>query len=274
MTSPRIDWQRALEEAAAIVRSYDTNVTLRQLHYRLVAAGTIPNTASAYKTLSARTAEARRAGAFPALTDLTRHIDRPLSWTGPHDALADTLNLYRRDRTEGQPFALYIGVEKHGLVAQLSSWFSDLGIPILALGGYSSQSFVDQVRQDIRRTDGCPVLLYAGDFDPSGEDIDRDFVERVGAFQHVERIALTPEQIDEYDLPPAIGKATDSRASQFVARHGRLVQVELDALPPDTLRGLYQQAIDLRWDLSTFEQVVAAEEVERVQLEELIEALP
>jgi hypothetical protein len=56
----RIQWGQVLVHAAEIVRSYDTGVTLRQLFYRLVADGTLPNRQQAYKTLSARTTEARR----------------------------------------------------------------------------------------------------------------------------------------------------------------------------------------------------------------------
>ena len=150
---------------------------------------------------------------------------------------------YRRDRTEGQPRRVYIGVEKAGLVALLESWFSDRGIPILALGGYSSQSFVDEVIADMD-TSRSAVLLYAGDHDPSGHDIPRDFVERAGCFDEVERVALSPEQVDQYQLPPAMGKATDSRADGFVQRFGELVQVELDALPPDVLHALFESALE------------------------------
>ena len=58
---PRPAWPELLERAAAIVESYDTLVTLRQLFYRLVAALLLPNTTNAYKSLSRYTAEARRA---------------------------------------------------------------------------------------------------------------------------------------------------------------------------------------------------------------------
>jgi hypothetical protein len=40
-----------------------------------------------------------------------------------------------------------------------------------------------------------------------------------------------------------VGKATDSRAAAFKARHGRLVQVELEALAPDDLRQLFEDAL-------------------------------
>jgi hypothetical protein len=56
----RLDWKVITQHAADIVRGYSTGVTLRQLFYRLVSDGTLPNTDVSYKTLSARTAAARR----------------------------------------------------------------------------------------------------------------------------------------------------------------------------------------------------------------------
>jgi hypothetical protein len=53
-----------------------------------------------------------------------------------------------------------------------------------------------------------------------------------------------------------------------VARHGQLVQVELDALPPDVLRGLYQDAINAFWDRAKYEVVLEREERERQALSE------
>ena len=100
----------------------------------------------------------------------------------------------------------------------------------------------------------------------SGEDIERDFRSRTGCFSRTLRVALNAEQVEEYNLPPQVGKATDSRAASFVARHGRLVQVELDALPPDILRGLYADAIGQFWDMSAYEAVLEREREERKEL--------
>ena len=116
------------------------------------------------------------------------------------------------------------------------------------------------------------MLIYAGDFDPSGEDIDRDFAERTGYCFEVVRVALNAEQIEHYNLPPQPGKPSDSRAGRFIARHGQLVQVELDALPPDVLRGLYQDAIDDYWDKSTYDEVLVRERREREALQDFVES--
>jgi hypothetical protein len=110
------------------------------------------------------------------------------------------------------------------------------------------------------------VLLYAGDFDPSGEDIERDFLVRAACFAETMRVALDWNQVEEFDLPPQEGKASDSRAPAFAARHGRLVQVELDALPSDVLRGMYERALAPYWDKSTFEAVTRREDQERRSL--------
>lgn len=263
-----IAWSEVLEVGRRIVDEAEVGMTLRQLHYRLVSTPTLgyPNTQAAYKGLSSRSAKARREGTFPALIDRTRRVERPPSWDGPGAALGALTRQYRRDRTAGQTVALYLGVEKAGILTQLSAWFAGLGVGIFATGGYTSQTFADELPAEVR-ADGRPaVLVYAGDFDPSGEDISRDFVERTGCWSHVDRVALTAAQVDEYDLPPEPGKAGDSRAAAFVARHGRLMQVEVDALPVDVLRQLYADAIARWWDDEVHQEVLELEQADRSTL--------
>jgi hypothetical protein len=202
------------------------------------------------------------------LIDRTRRIHRYQSFDSPEDAVDWLRQIYRRDRTEGQDVSIYLGVEKAGIVEQLESWFGALGIPILAFGGYSSQSYVDDIKEDVAAQDRPAVLIYAGDFDPSGEDIDRDFLERTGCFDNVVRVALTADQVEQYELPEQMGKRSDTRARKFVERHGRLVQVELDALPPDLLRDLYANAIADYWDESAFKAAVAREREDAAALSE------
>lgn len=99
----RLAWEPILQHAAGIVASFDTAVTVRQLFYRLVADGTLPNTQNYYRRLSAYTAEARRAGTFPELLDRVSRIERRVSFDGPQTARLWLRDMYRRDRTEGSP---------------------------------------------------------------------------------------------------------------------------------------------------------------------------
>ncbi|HZJ02260.1 MAG TPA: hypothetical protein VFE20_01045 [Thermoleophilia bacterium] len=156
------------------------------------------------------------------------------------------------------------------MVEQLTQWFGPLGLPVLALGGYASQTYVQDVRAAVLRQRRPAILLYGGDFNPSGEDIQRDFLERADCFAGVERVALTAEQVEQYQPPPQPGKASDSRAAQFTERHGRLVQVELDALDATDLRRLYQEAVDRYWDVSAYQTVLEEEARERAALEAVV----
>lgn len=132
----------------------------------------------------------------------------------------------------------------------------------MALGGYSSQTFVDEVANDVAKQKRKSVLLYAGDFDPSGMDIDRDFTDRTEIFDEVVRVALNADIVRDYDLVPMPGKSTDSRSARFMIEHGELVQVELDALPPEDLKRLYQEAIDEYFDKTAYNKSIKREEKE------------
>jgi len=71
----------------------------------------------------------------------------------------------------------------------------------------------------------------------------------------------------QYGLPPQPGKTTDSRAAGFIARHGHLVQVELDALAPDVLRTLFAETLAEFWDTASYQAVLSREAKERRSLQ-------
>jgi hypothetical protein len=78
----------------------------------------------------------------------------------------------------------------------------------------------------------------------------------------VVRVALNSQQVIDFNLPQAVGKASDSRAAGFMARHGELVQVELDALPPDVLRDLFETALVEFWDESAYQRSLDREKAD------------
>ena len=302
-----LDWLNTiLPVARDIVESYDTAVTLRQLFYRLVSLphghpGRIPNTASAYSVLSRTTAEGRRDGTFPDLIDQGAEIIQPAAWESPREGIASLRDQYRRDRTHGQPYQLWLGTEKLGMVNQMRLWFGDLGVPIVALGGHASQSYVDMIAHRVAR-DGRPaVLLYAGDHDPSGWRILSSFVDRTGFWVNPElpgwnpedmpadrghtasgevipnfdlyrkyRVALHPEQCEAYGLARNAAKEKDPNLAAFLANFahtltadevddGTGVQVEMDAVDPNTLRQLYTDAVERFWRDDAYQAALADE---------------
>jgi hypothetical protein len=83
---------------------------------------------------------------------------------------------------------------------------------------------------------------------------------------YFERIAVTPEQIAEWDLPMRPTKASDTRAKAF----GSSLSVELDAIEPNQLRQLVQEAIEIHLPPEQFEVLKAAEESEREIISRLV----
>ncbi|WNZ06419.1 hypothetical protein [Streptomyces sp. 11x1] len=86
----------------------------------------------------------------------------------------------------------------------LTGWLAEYGVPVLVVRGFGSQSDVDVVRERTSR-DREAHLAYVGDFDCSGSDIERDWVERTGCWSRVTRVLLTYDQVLEHELPPTPG---------------------------------------------------------------------
>ena len=85
-------------------------------------------------------------------------------------------------------------------------------------------------------------------------------------YESLERVALTWEQIDHHALPVLAGKRTDSRAAGFARRHGRLAQVEIEALDPNDLRAYFEAAIAEWFDMTMWEDVMEQERSDREYL--------
>jgi hypothetical protein len=287
-------WDEILRRAAEIVESYDIRVTLRQLFYRLVSEEVLKNRKGDYDTLSTKTAEARRRDEFPALVEHGRSIRQLPHWSSPQSALDGLARSLTVDRTLSQDYTLVLGVEKNALSDLLSSWFGKLGVPIMPLGGYGSQTLEEDIRElaeEYREIAGefdrPAVLIYAGDFDASGMNIGEKFIEYTeDVWDHTTRIGLSEEQIYELQLPVLPGKVKDPRAPKFVERYPEIharagfglgknregrdaqipVQVELDAVEPTTLHSWYKDAIDEWWDEDAYQAMLELEEKGRAQL--------
>jgi hypothetical protein len=275
MTQKQVRWPPIIARAKEIVESFDTPITLRRLFYLLVSEGVIENKAKVYSYLSEVTTKARRSGDFPELIDLTFALHKAPSWSSPASLLSSAASQYRRDRTAGQKYQIYVGVEKNGLLPTLQAWFDDYGIEVFAVGGYESVSAESVVKRAKRLDERPSVLLYGGDLDPSGVDIYRNFKRYTGPWTHSERVAITWEQTEENAIPRSPFAKNDSRNAKFLNEYGALFQVEidaLDALAPGKMEEFYKTALMKYWDTSEFEAVKAREDAEREMLIEFVES--
>jgi hypothetical protein len=272
-------YEDVVAAALEVFEQYDTALTLRQLYYRLVSRHLFENTINNYKRLSRIMVRAREERAVPVncLEDRSRRV-LGRGDTGYKSAtdflkkrvasLKESYKDFRMPMWVDQPFNLLISLEKDALSRLVSDEANKYYIRTFPTRGYPSFTYVSRMASYIRnRLKGKPtVVLYFGDFDPSGVDIERDLGERLqkygaGEFK-VRRVALTKEQIMQYSLPPMPVKKSDARAPSFVSNFGEET-VELDALEPNVLKLLVHRSVADHIDLMAWKR--KEDEIERLQ---------
>jgi len=270
----------------AIVNEYmeqGYKLTLRQLYYQFVARGLVPNTERSYKNLGSIVSKARLAGMldWDAIEDRGRQPNTPSEWDSVADLVEAALSQFRLPRWGGQPNYAELWVEKEALAGVLEPIAERYHATLMVNKGYSSSSAMYESAKRLRkrgRRARRVFVFYLGDLDPSGEDMVRDIEERLELFTcgvldlEVRKVALTIEQVQEYDPPPNPTKLTDSRAGGFVERYGHECW-EVDALEPAVLHEVIEAAFDEVVDRKAMDMVIEREESDKMHLRRLVDEM-
>jgi hypothetical protein len=223
-------------------------ITGRGVGYKLFTQKLIPSMGCAdmqrvYRLLK----EEREYGtiAWEAIVDETRGIEIAASWANPEEFAEEMTAGYRRSFWNEQPKRCQVWSEKGTVRGLLKPVLNRYGVGFNAVHGFTSATEAWNVSRD---NDGRElVVLYVGDFDPSGlcmseVDLPKRFKEYGGNHITLKRIALTGEHV--LDLPsfPASDKAKDTRFKWFTGRYGDSCW-ELDALDPNVLRERVEKEI-------------------------------
>src|SRR5262249_15143231 len=159
-----------------------------------------------------------------------------------------------------------VWLEKDALAGVIYPVASLYDVPLMVARGYASLSFLHSSAEQLADID-IPIYIYhLGDFDPSGvnagEKIEPTLrVMAPDADSIFNGIALTPEQIGQWNLPTRPTKAADTRAKTLGE-----VSVDLDAIAPDNLRDLVETFINAHLPQEQLRILKIAEESEREQL--------
>lgn len=254
-----------------IVDEYD-RMTVRQIYYQAVSRGVIDKTEVEYKSTICRLlADMRRDGTIPydKIADNTRWMRKPRTYSGLHDMLENTHRTYRRALWDEQDAYVEIWLEKEALAGVLVEITSKWDVPLMVTRGYPSISYVHSAAETIEAQGKPAYLFYFGDHDPSGVDIDRclekQLRELTDAEIHIERVAVTRQQIAEFELPTRPTKKSDSRSKNFVGE-----SVEVDAIDPETLCDICDSCIRRHIDLDSYYRMRQVEDAERDTLATMI----
>jgi hypothetical protein len=210
---------------------------------------------------------ARQEGLIPWswIEDRLRRPRHVSMWSSLGDFADTAASSFRLDVWEHQPRNVEVWLEKDALSGIFEDVLDRYGVTLNVGRGYDGW---DSIHNAAERLGDDDVILYFGDFDPSGEDMVRSLRERLSFFNcnpKVLKCALTADDIERYELPPDFAKTTDSRRDAFVAQHGD-VSVELDALPSEVLRERLVREVETRMDLEALAEVRQVEKTQRARL--------
>ncbi len=144
-------------------------MTVRHLFYRLVSAGVVEKTEAEYDSTVARLAvELRRTGDIPfgKIIDGSRLYTVPTTYDGGRDALHDTAALYRRSYWRTADRNLEVWCEKDAIRALIEDVTWELAVPLMVTRGFSSESIVQSLAEDTKRSGKPRVILSLNDYDP------------------------------------------------------------------------------------------------------------
>lgn len=263
---------------AAIMRVFDdvgVPMTVRQMFYRLVSVGAVDKDEDAYRKVARQLLNMRRRDIFPYpfISDNTRWMRRPRTYGSVDEMLKAASASYRRALWADQEYYVEVWLEKDALAGVLNEITSEYDVALMVTRGFPSETFQYEaavnMKEQIANGKRC-AIYYFGDYDPSGVEIDRGVEKRLRKFGVdglFERVAVTPANIADMNLPTRPTKKTDSRSQKFGD-----VSVELDAIHPNDLRQMVRNAIESVLDTNKLEAIRQTEELERESLTKAVEA--
>ncbi len=240
---------------------------------------------------------AREEGALPWewLVDESRQEQRVSTWDDPTDYALTIQHSYRKNKWDVQPVHVAVWSEKSTIEGTLKPILKQYEVPYQPVHGWCSTTTAWDAAQASLDRSKRTVILYVGDFDPSGMGMSElDLPARLARYMtddpsdksikvneiakilrdtqvEIRRIALTRQ--DTIDLGPGPSfpasdkqgnenKKGDSRYPWFVQNHGDWCW-ELDALPPPVLRSRVEDAIRAEIDFELWNRYTEVERVER-----------
>lgn len=250
-------------------------MTVRQVYYQATVLNVVEKTEAGYNKVQNDLVQMRRNGSLPYawLADNTRWQRKPDTFDSVEQALQDTARFYRKSLWNDADCYVEIWLEKDALAGVVYPVTDMYDVPLMVARGYASLSFLHGAAEYIGSLDVPTYIYHFGDFDPSGvnagEKIEQTLRELAPEAEiHFERVAVTPAQIEKWNLPTRPTKASDSRSRGFGD-----ISVELDAIPPEDLRELVQIVIEQHLPKRQFEILKAAEASERDIIKRLVGGL-
>jgi hypothetical protein len=279
-----------IEASIEILREIQP-ATVRAVCYRLFSMGLISSMVkSETNRVGRQLTDAREAGTIPWawIVDETRSVESVSTWADPAQFADTVTRAYRRDKWAAQPARVEVWSEKGTVRGTLGPVLDEYEVPFRVMHGFASATTVQDIAAASLATEQPLVVLYVGDWDPSGLHMsEEDLPARLHRYREnaceqrsiawwndtrfeqttitIDRIALTAEDVQTRALPsfPLDTKRGDPRHGWYRTGGYGTECWELDALSPVVLRERVEAAILARVERASWDRYVQAERVER-----------
>jgi len=230
--------------------------------------------------------ELREEGIIPWewIVDDSRHMEGGGGYTDLKAYARAVEYAYRRDFWAHQRRRVIVISEKATVAGIVRPVVDEYGVPFFAAHGFNSATKMHELAEEIADDQRHTVLLYVGDYDPSGMYMSEcDLRYRLAGYgagcdedddYTLKRVALTHADVQRGDLPSFDGetKKSDPRYKWFTSRYGQDAW-ELDAMDPNTLRERVKNEIEEFINKEDWEQHKRIEELQRETTRKIAQAM-
>ena len=257
-------------------------LTVRRVHYLLLndpplrhdkkSDSVYMNDKASYKALTNLLIRARLRKDVPmsSIEDTTRPIQDGGGFSTFEEFVAEETERfligYTRNLMQGQKNHIEIMLEKNALRTVIETVAREYCIPCTTGRGFSSLSPRYDLALRFRQSGKARlVLLMLTDFDPDGDEIAASFARSLRddfkiQYIHAVKVALTAEDVQNYDLPSDMdAKVSSPNYQKFLEKYGSTKVVELDAAPVKLLQSKLREAIESVIDVTEFNAQVEQE---------------
>lgn len=256
-----------IDSINTVLSEIESRMTIRQIFYQLATRNIVPLTKGGYTKVSRIATEGRRRGliSWDRIEDRVRRPHSVPAWDNLTEFKSDMIASYKKNIWTNQPKYFEVWLEKNALYGLIYPICAKYGITLQVITGYTSATAIYDASVGIGRfkpLQNNDTILYLGDCDPSGLDIERSihdvFLDDHEIDINIKRVGLTSKQVRKYHLPPNISKKEDPRSSSY--KH--TISAELDALPPNILKRKLEKAIIKHLDIDAYNETMEQEKTE------------
>jgi hypothetical protein len=247
------DQIRQLEDQIYDALEQDHPQSIRHIFYMMTNPRLpvpIDKTDAGYNQVQNRLTLMRRSGriSYDWISDSTRRGYHVPVYNSASDFVRSMSQHYRADMWQSTDTYVEVWAESRSVASVIQDDCEELAVSLYPCGGFSSITLAyDGARTINHFTDHGrkrAFIVYVGDYDPAGVIIDGSLEREIRKHLDPEidllfdRVAISEEQIDQYDLPTRKRKSGDRRSLHVKET------VEAEAMPAWIMRDLVRTAIE------------------------------